>query len=147
MNRNITIGITNVIILLIILNFSRLHAQFYIALEDTQNGQYLSSSVEQYRSAYDWVNDQRSDYTYDGNWLCTEVLESEWNGMAWENDKKLFFFYDSNGNDTLELAQRWTGNEWRNTSKERYIYNEEGLNMEELEYDWINYSAPNSGHK
>ena len=110
MNRKITMGITKIVFFIIIANLTELFAQFYIAQEDTQNGCYLSESLEQVWGGAAWVNEGKYTYAYDVNFNCTEELKQTWNGVAWENNEVFYFTYDSKNNCIQEFVQHWNGN-------------------------------------
>jgi len=95
-----------------------------------------------------WVNSDKSEYTYDANGNLTVRIYSYWNSETsqWENSDKYENTYDANGNPTVEIYSLWNSetSQWENSDKSEYTYDlSYGLNdliLPNLDYFVPDYS-------
>ena len=73
-----------------------------------------------------WVNSDKSEYTYDANGNLTVRIYSDWNSETsqWVNYFKHEYTYDANGNPTVEIYSLWNSetSQWENSDKSEYTY-------------------------
>ena len=95
-----------------------------------------------------WVNSDKSEYTYDANGNLTVRIYSYWNSgtSQWVNSDLEEYTYDANGNPTVEIYSLWNSetSQWENSDKSEYTYDlSYGLNdliLPNLDYFVPDYS-------
>lgn len=92
--------------------------------ENTDNPSDYYRSTEIYYDTWDgaeWVEDERTVYSYNEEEGSSEEISQIWNGSDWENSYK--YTYKFNNNNNLYIYQYWNGTEWLN--EYRYVYDYE----------------------
>lgn len=88
----------------------------------TYNGSgKLITSIEQIWNGSSWVNEYKTEITYNGNLFLT-VTETEWDGSQWVTDSRSTPTYTGT-NLTQILDEYWDGTQWINDSRNILTYN------------------------
>ena len=87
-----------------------------------------------------WVNSDKSEYTYDANGNLTVRIYSYWNSgtSQWVNSDLEEYTYDANGNPTVRIYSGWNSetSQWVNSSKYEYTYDANGNPTVEIYSLW-----------
>lgn len=100
----------------------------------------LDEVLYQYWEDGDWVNDEKEEYSYDGN--STIILDWSWTGTTWT--MAYLYTYTENETSTELLIQYMQGGAWQNEEKQTTTYNEDNQLLSVLyegweEPVWVNY--------
>lgn len=107
----------------------------------------LTSSFGEYFDGTNWVNSNKTEYTYDSNKNLIEELELYWNSSQWIKSYSTKYSYNSNNQATTEFSISYDAN--GNNATEDYrttnTYNSSGnliqiLNEELENSNWVNES-------
>jgi hypothetical protein len=74
---------------------------------------------------WDYVFLQRSQYTYSGSGLVTQLIQTgSYNNIHWELFNRYNYAYDANGNDSQYVVQDWDSlsKQWVNNGKYTFFY-------------------------
>ncbi len=87
-----------------------------------------------------WVNSDKSEYTYDANGNLTVRIYSYWNSgtSQWVNSDLEEYTYDANGNPTVRIYSGWNSetSQWVNSDKYEYTYDANGNPTVEIYSLW-----------
>jgi len=100
------------------------------------NGFLLIEELYQNWDGYNWVNSEKTTYTYDVNNNKIELLWQTWDGSNWINSGKSTYTYDGNINLLEELWQSWDGLNWVISWKKTYTYDGNNNLIEQLGQTW-----------
>ena len=79
-----------------------------------------------------WVDYLWNQYSYDGSWNEIEDWVQIWQGGTWENHEKYLQAWNANNQVTEKIYQEWEGSAWENVDRETYTYGEAGVQGEVL---------------
>lgn len=102
---------------------------------DQNNPTFESNEVWDY--AGNWVDNDQSTFSYDGEFL-TEVLKETWeDDNSWSNSKLTSYVQESGIYPAEKLIQTWDGGGyWVNTRHNDYTYNNDWHEIEDQEQVW-----------
>jgi len=91
----------------------------------------------------EWVDDSKSNYTYDINGSLTLQLGLSWFESGWVNNDLRIYANDSTGNRISTLLQQWDNSDWVNRFQNIYTHDSNGnitstVNMDWDDSTWVN---------
>ena len=94
-------------------------------------------------SAKKFVNEEKTDYTFNEKSELIQYINYEWENGTWVPDEKEVFGHDQNGNITLVESSEWDKgkNAWRGTGKTVSVYNAAGKHTLYESYYWNEKNA------
>ena len=99
---------------------------------DYEDGLLQANTTYYINENGEWVGDRRIEYHYDGDGLCTEMIESYWS-EAWYNESKTVYHYDAQ-QLCYEKIEYDYGEEWHELYKNSYEYDAAGNLHIEISY-------------
>jgi len=92
----------------------------------------------------DWVNNSKSEYTYDANNNRTSYIRYSWQDDTWKNSYKQEYTYNANNNKTLDISYYWQDNAWIGSYKTEYTYDANNNRTLNINYSWQNNEWTNA---
>ena len=99
---------------------------------DYEDGLLQANTTYYINENGEWVGDRRIEYHYDGDSLCTEMIESYWS-EAWYNESKTVYHYDAQQLCYEKIVYGY-GEEWHELYKNSYEYDAAGNLHIEISY-------------
>ncbi|QRM89960.1 T9SS type A sorting domain-containing protein [Lacinutrix sp. WUR7] len=104
------------------------------------NGSLLTESITQQWdiNASQWINDIKSEFTYNSIPLLEIALSSAWSTVdnVWINDGRTTFVYDANNLLNIKTFEDWESNAWVNDRQETYTFDSNDFLIESLVSEW-----------
>ncbi len=101
--------------------------------------------VMQYMQGGAWQNDEKQIITLNFDEKVTEILEQDWVGTSWVNDELTNYNYEGNVFPT-KTVKEWEGSAWEDHLKFEYTYDGNdnavsGLCLGFGGYDWVSHDG------
>ena len=95
-----------------------------------------------------WVNDYKTQITYNSNNLPEIGLDYSWDGTQWVLERRITITYNSINKIISRVDEGWANSKWVNDSKSLYTYNsnnklitERGAKWDEFNNIWVEAGA------
>lgn len=86
-----------------------------------------------------WINDSKTEYTYDTKGNLTQDIDYTWNvnSNQWVNDWKIEFIYDANGYLTQDIEYGFSEGQWVMLYNTEYTYDTNGNLIQDILYEMM----------
>jgi hypothetical protein len=110
-------------------------------LEYLWSNDLMTELIGYQKNESDWVEQNKSAYTYDTKKLAIEEIQYVWEGGKWIENFKNVNEYNASDSLNLITGYTWENSEWKKSSKTTYEYNGQLKTKESTftwDTDWVN---------